>query len=237
MKHKTVGLCAFILGCAMASWASAAPILDLSIQCQDHTDVWASVIHDQGDGTLLFTGSHTCTDGKYVAEWDITVDPDPYVIAHYSITNSSLVTQTYTIPAILSVSPAITPSSFMGGSVAGSLTPDITAATLTSVSGSSIYTAYIDGNPVGYLLADPYSVTASSPFSTVNVLPDAFGSPIPSANGPAVNTNIGITLKFTLTPGDTASFTSIFVVEPVPEPAALGLLSLAGLAALRRRRA
>ena len=51
-------------------------------------------------------------------------------------------------------------------------------------------------------------------------------------------TDIAIQIKFTLTPGDQASFTSVFVVEPVPEPTTIGLVSLglAGLALAGRRR-
>jgi hypothetical protein len=40
---------------------------------------------------------------------------------------------------------------------------------------------------------------------------------------PAALSTIGIRLDFTLTPGDSASFTSVFVVQPVPEPASIAL--------------
>jgi hypothetical protein len=69
----------------------------------------------------------------------------------------------------------------------------------------------------------------------------SFGNPIPSLAGPSALASIGIDLEFTLTPGDSASFTSIFVVVPVPvpEPGTFSLVSLGilGIAAGGRRRA
>jgi uncharacterized protein (TIGR03382 family) len=41
--------------------------------------------------------------------------------------------------------------------------------------------------------------------------------------------------RFSLTAGDSASFTSIFVVEAIPAPGALALMGLAGLRSRRRR--
>jgi hypothetical protein len=51
-------------------------------------------------------------------------------------------------------------------------------------------------------------------------------------------TTIGLTIRFDLTAGDSASFTSNFDVQPVPEPGTALLLGLglAGFAALRERR-
>ena len=51
----------------------------------------------------------------------------------------------------LPVSPTITPSSLMGGSVQGGVTSDGTAGTVSSTGGTAIYTALIDGSPVATL--------------------------------------------------------------------------------------
>lgn len=82
----------------------------------------------------------------------------------------------------------------------------------------------------------PYFVSVASQHRPITVgafLSDSrsanFGTPIPSLPGPGVTSDIGITLKFTLTPGDSASFTGVFVVNPVPEPASM-MLATCGFA-------
>jgi hypothetical protein len=72
----------------------------------------------------------------------------------------------------------------------------------------------------------------ANPFESQVVPAVVFGSPVPSLLGPAANTDIGIRLNFTLSPGDIASFTSVFVVEPVPEPSTIALIGLGAIALL-----
>lgn len=57
--------------------------------------------------------------------------------------------------------------------------------------------------------------------------------------GPGANSSIGITLRFTLTPGDQASITSVFNIVAVPEPVTGALVGfgLLGLAVAGRKRA
>jgi len=106
-------------------------------------------------------------------------------------------------------------------------------ATVAAPAGGSIYTSIIDNVDFQKLHLAPFSQGAAN-FSSSNVPVADFGQPIPNFPGPAALTNIGIRLNFTLTAGDSASFTSNFVV--VPEPATLSVLGLAGVALLARRR-
>jgi len=95
----------------------------------------------------------------------------------------------------------------------------------------------IDGAPVGGiadLFADPTSVSVG-PFLSGQTGIASFGTPIPSAPGPAAFASIGIEHTFTLTPGDRATFTSSFVVA-VPSAGALSVFGVAGLFGARRRR-
>jgi hypothetical protein len=57
----------------------------------------------------------------------------------------------------------------------------------------------------------------------------------PTILGPSVSTDLEIVIRFTLTPGETATLNGNFFVEPVPEPATMTLLGL-GAVLLRRRK-
>jgi hypothetical protein len=174
---------------------------------------------------------------------NISLDTDPVINGVVAVQNTGP-TQQFTMIFTLGVAP-IGPSSVRGGSVAGGVTDnDGNGATLSTVVGSALYSALLDGIPVSTLFGDPTSVSVPStnPFESAD-LPSGtgindFGTPIPSLPGPAVATSIGIKYDFTLTSQDAASFTGVLKVEPIPEPTTavlmgLGLLAL-GLAARRR---
>lgn len=186
-----------------------------------------------------------CTGGGIVAgdlqldSWDLTLNPDPVVSGTVAVTNNNLlVSQQFTLLFILPTGP-ILPSTLIGGSVQGGMTDNTNDdATVSTAAGSSFYSALIDLGTVQTLYNDPQAFSAGGPFLSGNIPNVAFGTPIPSQPGPAVAANIGIKLDFILTPGDSASFTSNFVVVPVPEPATAALfgLGLAGLAMAGRRK-
>lgn len=191
------------------------------------------------------TGGESCTGGGLVggstwtlSSWNISTSPDPVVNATTAITNTSSVTQTFTLIFTLPIA-AIPGATLVGGSVQGGASDgNGNGVTLSTATGAAFYTALIDSGVVQTLYADPTSFSNSSAFGSLSVPSVTFGAPIPSQLGPAALTDIGIQLKFKLTPGDSASFTGVFVVEPVPEPGTLALagLGLSGLALLGARR-
>ena len=187
------------------------------------------------DGTYDYDGS-TSSSG-WALSWDVTAKPDPFVDAVFAVTNNTAGTQTYAIVFTLPVIPAIAPSSLTGASVIGNLTVNGDGGTLGHAGGTTaMFTALIDGVPYDTLLPFDSSVTLA--FGSGSTGSDDFGLPGLTQPGPAVATSIGIQLTFTLTPGDSASFTSRFEVVEVPEPMA-GLLlgsGLAGLVAFGRNR-
>lgn len=190
-----------------------------------------------GASTFGFSGSNS-SSGNWGLGWSMLVNPDPFIVANIAVTNNSLMTQTFSISVLSPLDTTNFPFICIGGSVVGSVSDgNGDGATLSSPAGGSLYSAIVDNNTVGTLLDDPFSVSAGS-YLSAGVGPATFGAPIPSqVVATQATTNFGITLTFTLTAGDTASFTSIFVVEGcIPGPASLALLAVAGMAGSRRRR-
>jgi hypothetical protein len=103
-----------------------------------------------------------------------------------------------------------------------------------ATSGASIYQGLIDGTTARTLWNAPASF---STFTSTGSGTD-FGFPAFEIAPQSIDTSIGIAITFSLTAGDSASFTSNFEVVPVPVPAALWLFGsgLVGLVGIARRR-
>ena len=168
--------------------------------------------------------------------WHMMVDPDPFVQGTFTVSNDSSATREYVVDFILPISPAIPDMSYIAGSVSGTITDSNGdgMATKASTGGGSIYNAFIDGTSVRTLLTGA-SYGVSSAFGSTSFGPASFGYPIGSLTGPGASSSIALQFRFSLSAGDTASFSSVFVVNPVPAPGALALLAVAGACRRRRR--
>ncbi len=190
----------------------AFELVDGMLKLKDHV-MWEGVLGGTADIELV----------------GLEFDPDPFVLNNILVTNTSATTQTYTIGTILPTTFA--PPSLISGSITTqAIDGGSDGAVVAALPGGAIYKALIDGLTVATMQEDVFLVTA--PAQGVNNALDNFG---PTVNALAVNSFIGITLTFTLTPGDTASILSRFDVVEIPEPATLSLLVLAGVTLLRRR--
>ncbi len=219
------------------SHAAADPIPGLYISGMDAEDpgpiVWEPNGQMSGEGQVHYAGTKVAD--HWICEFTIDAKADPWINSVLSITNTTPTTQTYTFTVTLPISPALPAPTQHGGSMQGGLTnnpnpPNMPAVVATA--GAPLYLGMIDGVGVLPIYPDPTSFTAVQDYSStsipaVNVLP-------PTLPSGAVTSTIGIQHKFTLTAGDSATFSSIFVV--VPEPATLALLAMGGFAVARRRR-
>jgi hypothetical protein len=167
-----------------------------------------------------------------IPNYEFASDADPLVSLALAVLNSSSSAQTFTFTTVVPVAAA-GPQLLINGSIAGSLT-DLAGdgASLLDAGGSPIYAALIDGAPVKTLLDAPQSFSTDT---STTIGPASFG---PELFGGAASAFIAMQISFTLSPGDAASFTSVFNVVPVPEPGTLMLLAsgVAGIAAWGRRR-
>jgi len=231
------GVAAGVLLAGTASAGSlggpSAPTLDLYLNSWHGTDSGTPAAGTTFDYDGVQSGAN------WTLSWDVNLDPDPFVNGAFAVTNNTASTQAYILTVILPISPAIPGGTLVGGSIGGSITDANFNGTATLTVSTALFDGIIDGTTV--LPITPAGGPAwSAPFAggTTTIPATNVGLPGPSIPSiPAMN-NIAIRLQFSLTPGDTAAFTSLFVVEPIPEPATalLFALGLGGLTFAGRRR-
>ena len=243
MRHLRLVLVFGWFGLWLSSAASAAPVSPLTldilvdgVQAGSYDQTQIGCTPGAGEkfdcsGTSQFGGQYGMT-----MTWDMHFDSDPVITGLTAVTNNSSSTQQFTL--IFTLPTTVSPASLMGGGVQGGVTDNTgDGATITAPTGSAIYSAIIDGVLQQSLHADPFSYNEPNGFQNSSFASQNWGTPIPSAPGPAVASYIRIQLDFLLTGSDSASITSNFVVVPVPEPAPATMMLLGlGALALRRRR-
>jgi hypothetical protein len=151
-------------------------------------------------------------DRAHIKILDLDFNPDPFVLNNFLITNNTTTMQVFSVFVGLPTSLA-GPSLISGNVRTDVIDGGLDGATIATVALQSIYQAQIDFVTVATLQNDPFSVVAPAGSSNSNAV--AFG---PVVNAIPITSNMGIQLRFTLTPGDTASILSRFDAIPVPEP-------------------
>lgn len=192
-----------------------------------------SFVFDPETNQFASTGSINAPGFEF--GWDLTTNPDPFVVGTISMLNFSPTTQNFTLSYIQPVNPTLNAPTISEGSIEiGVQNVNGGPTAVLSTAGSTpIYQAMIDGVTQNTLL-NSTTLSASTSQGLVSTSA-AFG---PLFGGPAVMSDIGIEVNFSLTAFDLASGSVYYSVIPEPSTVittGLGLLAMMGLAWARRR--
>lgn len=228
---------------AIAGSAHAAiPVMQINVSSSGGGSASSSPVGQAGDTPNQYNYISTIGGAGFLASFnligtDTGAQSRALLGGAISVVNASAVVQTFTIDFYMST-VAQGPSSLTGGSISGVLAGNTDGGYFASVSGQSIWTAYIrNPNPttISQLLNSPYMVTA--PINGVASIPgEAFGTPIPSQPSIAMADAVGIRLVFQLGAGDQLNLTTAFVVQAIPGPGAVAAFAALGAVSRRRRR-
>ena len=239
IRNRWVGLWVLLLLALSLTWADAQTF---DVQLWNggvKRGEWNPTLISMGDGSGYRIDDTTYNPiGARVDLYNVTMNYDPFISASVDVVNNTLATQSYTLIFTLPLGPPVAPGSRMGGSTQGGLTDanfNGIGTLSTAGPGTALYKGQIDGIDVLPLFPDVTTINVPFAGGSASQSTSA-GLPGPTIPGPNAFTSIGIKHQFTLTPGDRATFTSFFVVQPVPEPASLSLLGLGGLILILRRR-
>lgn len=229
---------AYFAAAGSAFAGSGTPVVSsldpwLSVNSSTNDLLPASTAND-GANDFAFAGTAT-TAGQYAVNWNLLMNPDPFINGSITITNLSSLAQNFTVNLSLPVIPAFSPG-LMGGSIDATVYDlnNSGSATLQPQGSTSnpIYFGRIDGSNA--LLMFAQVVTCGGVGCSGNSSESQMPPSIPVSG---VNTNIGTRLVFNLSGGDKVTFSTHFEVTPVPVPATVWMMgsALLGLVGIRRR--
>lgn len=235
-------LCAVLFLVPVASHAASvtAPDLGGSVEVVGmmtknfNFNVMSSNIVPQEDGTTYrFMGNDLANNGSidvWDYNWNILANADPFIDSTFTIINLTGGTQTFNVSFGLPISPAFSPankSGLLGIDFSDANSDGSASVTLNSWDG------LIDGASAMNLFA--VAIPCSGTNCTGSVAPVTDG---PLLHAAGVSTDIGNTLSFDLSTGDSITVHTRFEVTPVPIPAAVWLFGSAlGMLGWMRRRA
>lgn len=167
------------------------------------------------DGT--FTYQSSLDHANWGFTWDISVDPDPFISAVFSIANHTSVTRNFDLLFTLPVGAPFGPAGYKKGSLSAAFEDSNLSggAALNNI----MWSGRMDGVAVMSLLGGSFACGGAGCNFTLSPVSDG---PLPSTG---VDSSIGLRLAFDLSAGDRATFNTFFEVTPVPLPAALWLLA------------
>ena len=243
--HFIAGLASALVIVASSVSAQSGPAASLQLVSDTGGGFWtvgSDGMTEWVDGGYQFSGSDS-SDGWNV-NWNMlgASGVNDSITLNFTVTNLSSTTQTFFLFATQEIDAL--DATFAGGSIAGSFT-DLNGdgVTVTAVDDDAIFTGFydasdfdpFDGTVVGTLLDG--AVGSAGTFLSGNFDGEAFGDfpVIPGAASGSVDFNFGIALRFDVSAGDTAAFTSGMAVSAIPAPASLALAGLGGLGRRRRR--
>ena len=238
-----------LLGCLLSGLlalsAQAMPMITIDIEGGDAAlDVTAdgTITGPDEDGVSFWSLDESMSlEGGLgeIVDWNVSMKPDPFVTNNITVTNTSGSAQTFIATVVLPI-PAFNYNS-LTGSVGVSVTDSngVGGLSLDNDDPNSIYEASINGALALALDFAGLPITAADcqPFPNFSgCTADANANQPLIAAGPGTANDISITLRFVLSPGDSAAFTSRFEIVPEPTTALLLGLGLTGLAVTHRRR-
>jgi len=214
----------FVFAAALASSAVAdARNLNIEVAVDGSVAAVISPIPTPGSGGSQFAGNQPLGVAAIGWQFETAGSALSKISGTFTLSNTSDKTREF----VVTVShPAATGCPFdnvMGGSALMTLLLNPGGGGVSTLPETAFWSALIDGAEVATLL--PVIDFNDPSWGTFLFGPEGFGKPIPSMIAPALEESIGLRFAFSLTPGATASVSSLFIVAnfalECPEPADL----------------